>query len=765
MAGPYVGPNLGPLQSVGDGGGAAAVGAGPDPYARMFGDKPPVDAPGPAVAPDKTNYDHMFSDKPPVEEAPTGPVREFGKAESTIKGLGNSLMFGASPAIAGLAEASGMPSAASETGADMNPARPIIGAYKLIHNYLSEHPDPEVTAAYERGRKAQYQDEKLANEQHPTAYIMGQLGGALATPLGAVGAAAKTAGTAGRIGAGISAGGIGGGLYGAGGAVGEGKNDPLEIAKEAGKGAAVGAAFGGVAAGGGALIGKGYDKAASIYRGTRDVDAEAGRRVVGAIQSDVERQGPSMTREEIAAANNAGVPRAIIDTGGERTRSLARSSANTSPEGRQALTEMTTDRFHEQGSRIGGFIRQITGGGNSAVDREVLEAAARKANKPAYDRLMAQHPVVTVPSDVSNRPAVAQAMKDAVSLAKNHGEKIHGETELKTILSGDGYHIADDVANPAKTSLRYWDYVKKAIDARIEGLKGSGGGIQALNGKEVADFGGLVAARKALVDHLDAIAPNYKATRQGAAAFFGAENALEAGEKFVMSGSNIHEARIALRRMSVPERELFARGFASDLADKIERAGDNRNVLNSVFLNNGPARQKIEMALGVSRAREFEAMLRVEGLIHRAHQAVTGNSTTVRQAAESGLAGGGAVAAFEGLKEHDFNPMHVLAAALGAGAIRHGAQKIDSGVARRVGEMLASNDPAILRKGIQVVTASPVLFEQLRKATAAGARIAAEDIGPGNTAAGAATLGMRMINGPERAEGTHPADAMSDQVQ
>lgn len=731
-----------------------------DPYSAFFGPAPPKESNPKAEAADPIDYNAMFGKAPPPDDTPPGRI--VGGSEAAVKGIGNALSFGTMPAIAGLSEASGIPSAAGPDEVDLNPARPIMGAVKMLHNYLSDHPDPQVRDAYERGRKSQLNDEQLSMEQHPAPYIMGQLGGALMAPLGVAGAAGKAAGTFGKIGQGLLAGGVGGGLYGAGSAVGEGK-DAGDAAIEGAKGAATGAAFGGVASGAAGLIGKGFDKAASIVRGVRDTDAESGSRIIDHLQRDFDSRGPTLGPDEISAANQAGTPRAIIDSGGESTRALARSAANTSPEARAALQEMVQERFQDQSPRVSGFIKQITGGANAAADTEKLENAARLANKPAYDKLMAQHPVVGVPSSISDRPAVAQAMKDAVSLAKNHGENIKGETEVKTILQGDGYHIADDVLNPAKTSLRYWDYVKKALDARIEGMKRSGG-IAELNSKEVADFKGLVAAKQALVDHLDSVAKDYKATREGAAAFFKAENALEAGQNFVMSDANINQAKLALAKMSAPEKELFARGFASDLADKIAKIPDNRDVLNSVFLNNGPARQKIEMALGAPRARQLEALLRTEKVIDFARKAVMGNSTTARQMAEHGLGGGVAVGVLEGLKDHDYSVSHMIAGALSFGALRGGAIKIDQKVARRVGEMLASSDPAVLAKGVKIVASTPAYLEGLRRATAAGALVSAHDVGPGRAAAGAATLGMRALEGPEKPD-TNPADNAADQMQ
>jgi hypothetical protein len=119
---------------------------------------------------------------------------------------------------------------------------------------------------------------------------------------------------------------------------------------------------------------------------------------------------------------------------------------------------------------------------------------------------------------------------------------------------------------------------------------------------------------------------------------------------------NMQQAAKILAGMNTMERELFKRGFAAELADNIEKIGFSRDVLNSIFVNNGPARQKILLAMGGQDARELEALLRVESIVDQARKAL-GNSTTVRQAAE--MAGAGtAVGTIEALKEGDINPVH-----------------------------------------------------------------------------------------------------------
>src|SRR5690606_34324854 len=96
-------------------------------------------------------------------------------------------------------------------------------------------------------------------------------------------------------------------------------------------------------------------------------------------------------------------------------------------------------------------------------------------------------------------------------------------------------------------------------------------------------------------------------------------------------------------------------------------------------------------------------------VMDRLRTAVQGNSSTVRQFVEMGLAGGAG-----GAITGDFSPQTMLTSALVYGLGRRGAAKIDERVARRVAEMLASSDPNVLARGIQTVTRSRQLLKSFR---------------------------------------------------
>jgi hypothetical protein len=72
--------------------------------------------------------------------------------------------------------------------------------------------------------------------------------------------------------------------------------------------------------------------------------------------------------------------------------------------------------------------------------RQAVERAIDQQAKPLYDAVMADHPVVDVPGNITGRPAVAQAMKDAVSLARNYGERLSQPVQ-QTVLNAAGVPV------------------------------------------------------------------------------------------------------------------------------------------------------------------------------------------------------------------------------------------------------------------------------------------------------------------------------------
>lgn len=646
---------------------------------------------------------------------------------AALEGALDTAGFGFRDEIYGLSEASGLPGWLGGLRAPIGGARLALEKWRAangenqggITGLVTGDSRGPVEKSYEQARDVARGVQKAAREQQPGYFLGGQLAGGFISP-GL--AAAKGATVGARAARAASAGAIQGGLYG----VGSG-----ETAEDRALGGVTGAALGGtVGAAASPLMdaaGIGLQKAGGFIKSAYDalraeinptvgkqiVNDEASKRIVLAQVKDIENRGPAWAPEEATAASQAGIPRTIADTGGENMMALARSAANQSPSARETLTNLAQERFAGQSRRAADLIRTMTGGRDAGAILEDLQAQARATNRPAYAKAY---------SDGSNgiwspeleRLAGSPAVRQAAIEASNSGQN-------RAIADGfgafnPGLQVTDDgrlIINgrggvPTYPDMQFWDYtyrnLRDAGDAAFRGGRGSEGSA-------------LKTLSKQLRDELDSQVPSYQTARQGASAAFGAEDALEAGQKFVTAkGQNGDYAR-AMTKFNPAEKELFARGFASELSDRILELRDNQDVIKQAFLTSPASKQRINMALGSDRATQLEAYLRAEGLADRLRTSL-GNSTTVRQFAEMGLAGAGTLTLGHGALEGEWDTKHLLTAGLllGAAGFRHSTQKLDSSIASRIGEMLASSDPAVLHRGVQIVAKSQKLMGALRTA-------------------------------------------------
>lgn len=488
-----------------------------------------------------------------------------------------------------------------------------------------------------------------------------------------------------------------GAAYGFG--TGEGVEDRIS---GAGLGGALGGAVGAVASPlsfGAAWAGRELGRPAfNRIRSLVNPDAEAARRVAGAIETDA---GQGLTQAQQAYARQAsGQPVTNMDSGGETTRALARSAMNQSPEARATLDKSINDRFVGQGERINSWLQSRTGfSGDASAKRDALLDQARKANRPAYAKAYS-----------AGNKNLASPELDRLMQAPE--VQAAAQAALK---SGKSRAVAERMPwNPNVRNLQFWDYVKRELDGAA-GVAGRAGD------KGRADV--LSTLSRDLRAELDAMVPDFKAARAGAAQFFGAEDALEAGQKFINLNVDVKQARRAILKMSPAERDLFAEGFVSSIMDKVNRVRDRANVIQQIW-GSQKSREQIETALGSQKAREFEVFMGVEEIMDRARSA-QGNSTTARQLVELGLAGTTGGLAWWGTGDLTTG---VLVAALtrgGRAVSGRVTQGADDSVAKRVAEMLTSDDPTIYKRGLQTIAKSDALLARIRSTVSSFAGVTA----------------------------------------
>ena len=587
----------------------------------------------------------------------------------------------------------------------------------LLPDSMEKLPEPSFGGRYEHALRIQQGKDKRFQEEHPIADAVAEVAGGVASMGGAAATqtGAKLLGLTGNTLKQLATrGAASGAAVSAADAAVRGEN-PLSAG---GVGAAVGAVAPVV---GRAVNAKVVEPIAAAVRGARNPTAEAERRVASALDRDIRNNDRGLTLREMTGAQAEGQPAALMDAGGEVTRALARSSANTSPEGRSILSRTIDDRFESQAPRLADWLSRTSHYPNATAQQDALDKVAKTVNRGAYAKAYREGDKEII-SDELHRlmgsPAVVEAMRKAAASGKDRAitQGMGAMRQGATVENGVVNFTKGKNGAPTYPNLAYWDAVKRELDDATAAAQRAGR-------KEEAST--LTQLTRGLRDELDRLVPSYGNARAGAAAFFGAGDAIEAGQNFVGASRRfgVEETRKALSKMSPIERQLFQDGYVSRLVQTIEQTGDRRSVLNKIG-NSRAARAELVVALGPQRAKEVEARLRIEGIMDLARPAVQGNSTTARQLVELGLAGG-----VGGYESYQGDPQALVKAALVYGAAR-GKRVIDERVAKEVAKLLVSSDVRQLQRGLNILTRNQNMMGAIRQADAGLASIAARGAEP-----------------------------------
>ncbi len=643
---------------------------------------PPQAAPQPQAQPQRSG---LFDD--------IGPAKpDVGRGRAFLTGAQQGASFNFGDELSGAAAAAGTPKELSNPFD--GPSNAITGLAKLGYEYLTG--GDTAAKRYSQGRDEFRNLVKQSEEQYPGTTLAGNVAGAVALPLGgAMNAATLPA----RMGRGAALGAATGAVSGAGeGTTGE------DRASRAAIGTVAGGVLGGVAPplveGGAKLIGAAVSKPVNLIRSAVNPTGTA-ERAVGRAYKEASDVDPSAVNRLAPSELQPGGPQAVMDTLGQPGRDLARSAANISGGAKDTLNQTLDPRFENQGARVGQWLKSKLNYGDAHSVQQAIDKVEKTVNSTNYGKAYAQGRVGIWDQDLaelSQAPVVKSATKDAIATALNKSASgTLGPSTQARWATQDG-----------KPTLELWDLVKRQIDQDINVAKRAG---------KNEDVSTLTGVKNAILTKLDAAVPEYKAARQGAAGFFGAENALEAGQEFVTKNFAIPQTRDALARMSPAERQLFQDGFISRYMEILDKIPDRADVVRRIY-NNPDAQKKFQLVLGPQRSAEMEAMLRIENIMQQGLRAVQGNSTTAAQLITAGAAGAGA-GGYLGFDPTTSGVASALALA--------GKRGIDTRVALKVAEMLTSSDPAVLNRGLKMVAGNGRLMSAIRSADAASVRVGANE--------------------------------------
>jgi hypothetical protein len=571
-------------------------------------------------------------------------------------------------------------------------------------------------------------DEAL-EKQYPVTTFGSQVAGAFGLPM--VGPATRVAaGLEPMVGAGAARA-LGLGTIGAGyGALyGAGEGDTLgERAKNAG----VGAAIGGL---GGAAIPAAVDSISGVAKaglnrlGFGNPEKLAAKDFTSTLERGAKAGDVGMTPAQVAEAQARGEPVLPIDVGGVGTVQAAKAAGHATPEAMGVLREKLGERARGQADRFSDFFKSTMGHDlNDQVVLDALKDAAQKTNGPAYAAAMAKGAggVWTPKLELLlNHPWVKKAIPQAIE-ESNAARIEQGLPPMRSPFVQDAHGNfalpVDKNGNQTRPTLEFWDALKKNVDGTVRAASPKGPNQGDPNTVRI----GTRLANQ-LTGELDRLIPEYGAAREGAAQFFGARDAYQAGGNFLgmTKSTKISAAQKAFDKFSPEQKELFAHGLMADMHQKLMNPKENRNLAQ--MFNSPAAREKLQMALGKQRADMLEAYFRREDIMHRSFSKLFGSDTApnamalARQAVEhgAGTVAGGIAGAYEGYQRNGADPTAIARdAAIGALAGHFGGKALHMGSERNLelARKLVSDDPADMQEAIKAISGNPKAMDALRRA-------------------------------------------------
>ncbi len=261
--------------------------------------------------------------------------------------------------------------------------------------------------------------------------------------------------------------------------------------------------------------------------------------------------------------------------------------------------------------RLNAVLDQHMGPARDVVDlQNKVAAISDQYVKPAYHGLEQRYPVVNDQrlQELAQRPAIADAMDRAQGVAANYGEKISG----------------------AQPSIRYWDYVKKSLDQRINGMMRSG--QDDLSSAQKADLGGLIKAKSDLVEHLDNVTGGeYAQARKLATTKPAMEEALDFGRSIFGNKLLPEQIKEHFSGLSLAEQEMVRIGARREIERvAASSANDGRKLRNFLSTNNNS--QKLETLLGANAAERIGNQLLAEDQFQGVANKIANSRTATRLA-------------------------------------------------------------------------------------------------------------------------------------
>ena len=479
--------------------------------------------------------------------APEGPKTSL--IEDAVGYVNKGVQSMASGATAGFVD---------EIGAGLD-ALPVA-AYRS----LAEGQPFDVGKAYDDRLQAYRGDLKSFRDENPGSAIVGEIAGAVTSPIARLGAGflANGATTLARAGRGAVVGSGFGAAYGAGNAEGG--------AVERAKGAATGGLLGGVV---GAAAVPAIDLVSAGVRRTAQAlldrygRTEAGqRRVIDAL-TKANGGDARQAMQAVRAALTKGDDLSIADVGGINAQRQARAVANVPGESSQIADDFIAQRTAGRGGRMQKAADELTPDRfYSSLDE--LTAAQRNKASPLYDEAFNSKKFIQWDERLQqflDDPIVAKGLQKGIRIQQLEALAA-GKPFDPSAYAIKGFNDAGDVVIGKTSNLRAMDAAKRGLDDMLEVYRDK------TTGKLVLDDMGraINSVRRALVSKLDDITADgsgrsaYQDARGVYAGPAAAKDALNRGRMF-LRGDEEMTGR-AYRGMTESNQQAFKFGVRRELS-------------------------------------------------------------------------------------------------------------------------------------------------------------------------------------------------------
>lgn len=344
-----------------------------------------------------------------------------------------------------------------------------------------------------------------------------------------------------------------------------------------------------------------------------------------AAEKVAERVTNKMPIEQAGRRMASGESVNLADVAGESARSLLRTASNIPGKARDRIQAQLMVRQFGQGDRLKSAIaRTFADPDGYMAAKDAIAEAAEKAAAPLYKRAYAKPtPFTKTLENILETPAGKAALRHAEQLAGN--EQVPFKQFFVNITQNG--KIVRRVPD-----TRAWQYIKDAMDDMIEAQKDS------ITKKYTNEGRILIGLKNRMLAEIDQLNPDYAAARSAWAGKAALDDALETGRDVFRLSPDALKREVA--NMGPAQKASARIGAAETLRNQIEQAGVTQNAVLRVFSRRAQMRNLQTLFESPEKFREFRKAIFDEARKRSTYNAVTGNSTTVRQGIDMAEAGG-----------------------------------------------------------------------------------------------------------------------------